>query len=72
MGKLKLLLVLLVSSCTSALLHSGDDWDVWEHWLRQQILLAAGRGFSQQRSAVPLGQTLSVSFSLWDSGTQPQ
>lgn len=63
MRKLKLLLVLLVWSRASALLHPGDDWDFWERGRRQQTV-SAGGDFSQKRSVVPPGRTLSSSFSL--------
>ncbi|TNN53280.1 hypothetical protein EYF80_036514 [Liparis tanakae] len=63
--KLKLV---LVSTCTLALLHSGDDWDVWEHWFRQETLLA-GRGSGQKRFVVTLGQTLGLQGSKTCSST---
>lgn len=63
MRKLKLLLVLLVCGRAWALLHPGDDLDVWQHGLRQQAVLAGGN-LGQQRSVVPLGGTLGSSFSL--------
>lgn len=53
----------LVSGLTCALLHSGDDRDVWQRWFGQQTL-PAGRGVGQKRSVVPPGQTLSRSFDL--------
>lgn len=73
MWKLKLLLVLLVSSCiSSVLLYSCQDRDIEEHRLMQQILLAVCGGFSQQRSFVSLGRSVSATFGLWIGDSQLQ